>query len=137
MSVRVLGRFLGGKKVELKHEPSGAVMVTDAPKDNQGEGTSFSPTDLVASALGSCMMTIMAILAERGGFDLTGAHFFVDKSMNAAPRRIAALPIVFHLPKVLSSEQKLKLERAADLCPVKQSLLPDIAVTVQYYYDVG
>ncbi len=136
MGVGIDGEYIGKKKVRLTHEPSGSVIVTDAPRDNQGEGSKFSPTDLVAAALGACMMTIIAIVGERSGMDLTGMRMRVVKEMQSEPRRIGALPIVLHLPSRLSPEERHKLERAAETCPVAHSLHPDIRVTPQFVYDV-
>jgi putative redox protein len=136
MSVVVTGRYLGNKKVELWHEPSGVTISTDAPKDNQGEGTRFSPTDLVGASLGSCMLTIISLVAERDGLDLTGMHVRVEKTMSANPRRISHLPVEIHMPKTLSPEVRGKLERAALGCPVHHSLHPDIDSPVSFFYDV-
>ncbi|MGA2433735.1 MAG: OsmC family protein [Bryobacteraceae bacterium] len=136
MGVLIEGEYIGKKKVRLRHEPSGAEIVTDAPRDNQGEGSAFSPTDLVAGALGACMMTIIAIIGERSGLDLAGMRMRVVKEMQDDPRRIARLPVEIHLPSHLSPEDRQKLERAAGTCPVARSLLPDIHVVPCFLYDV-
>lgn len=137
MSVKVTGRFIGNKKIELTHNDSGVKLVTSAPKDNNGDGSSFSPTDLVGASMGSCMMTIMAILAEREGIDLTGMWMDVEKHMaTEGPRRIARLPLNIHLPARLDSEQRQKMERAAMTCPVHKSLHPDVKTEVLFCYDV-
>ena len=137
MSVLISGKFLGKKFVEVTHGPSGATIVTDAPKDNEGEGSGFSPTDLVAAALGSCMLTIMVNVAARTGLILDGAHFTVEKHMITGPgRRIGALPIQFHLPAGLSPESRDRLERAAKTCPVHHSIHPDISVPLTFLYDL-
>ena len=99
MSVKISGEYLGDKQCRLLHEPSGATLVTDAPKDNSGKGRDFSPTDLAGASMASCMMTIMAILAEREQVDLSGSSFSVVKHMNESPRRIAKLEVTFHLPQ--------------------------------------
>ncbi len=115
------------------HGPSGTTLGTDAPKDNQGRGESFSPTDLVATALGSCMLTVMGILARTLALDITGATATVEKEMTtAAPRRIAALPVRIHVPQQLSAEDRQKLERAAHTCPVHKSLHPDISSPIEF-----
>lgn len=137
MTVVVTGRFVGGTKVELLHEQSGSTVITDAPRDNHGEGSAFSPTDLVAGALGSCMMTIVAIIAKRDGLNVDGMWFRVEKHMAAdPPRRIAKLPLTLHLPRALDSLLREKLERAARTCPVHHSLRGDIEVDLNVSYDV-
>lgn len=137
MSVVVTGRYLGGKNVQLKHEPSGSVFLTDAPVDNGGEGLAFSPTDLIGSALGSCIMTTIAIVAERSDIKITTMSMRVEKHMGTEPRRIAKLDLEIHLPRDLEgSSHKEKLERAGNLCPVKQTLHPDTEVVLQYLYDL-
>lgn len=135
MSVIIEGAYLGNKRTKLTHGPSGAELLTDAPRDNAGEGAFFSPTDLVAGALGACMMTIMGIVAERSGIPLTGATLRVEKEMRSEPRRIGKLTLALHLPASLSREQRQKLELAARACPVHQSLHPDVSVDAQFLYD--
>ena len=137
MSVVVTGRYLGGKNVQLKHEPSGSVFITDAPIDNGGEGLAFSPTDLIGSALGSCIMTTIAIVAERSEVAISAMQMRAEKHMGTNPRRIAQLDVTIHLPKDLeASPHKDKLERAGNLCPVKQTLHPDTQVNLAYVYDL-
>src|SRR5688572_4195709 len=102
MSVRITGKYIGNKKTELVHEPSGAKLVTSAPVDNQGDGSSFSPTDLLAASLAACQMTVMSIVADRDGIPIEGSHFAVEKHMQQSPRRIAKLPVVIHLPEALT-----------------------------------
>lgn len=115
------------------HGPSGATLSTDAPKDNQGRGESFSPTDLVATALGSCMMTVMGIMARTLNIDITGSTAIVDKEMASAPvRKIQRLTVRIHVPHAISDENKLKLERAAHTCPVHKSLHPDIEIPITF-----
>jgi uncharacterized OsmC-like protein len=134
MPVEITGRYKGNLNVELTHGPSGKRLTTAAPVDNEGDGSSFSPTDLVAAALGACMMTILGILARREGIDLEGAEFRVEKHMQSAPRRIAALPVTIRLPAGLTADQKLKLERGALTCPVHHSLLEGIDKPVTFLY---
>jgi putative redox protein len=136
MSVLIEGSYLGNKRTKLIHGPSGAELLTDAPRDNAGQGAFFSPTDLVAGALGACMMTIMGIVAERSGIDLAGMTMRVQKEMRSAPRRIETLSLALHLPARLPEEQRQRLEAAARSCPVQQSLHPDIRVAVEFLYDV-
>jgi putative redox protein len=134
MAVEITGTYTGNLNTEIVHGPSGARLATAAPADNQGDGSSFSPTDLVASALGSCMLTILGILARREGIALEGATFRVEKHMQAQPRRIAALPVTLYLPAGLDAAQKAKLERGALTCPVHRSLLAEIDAPVTFVY---
>jgi putative redox protein len=115
------------------HGPSGTELNTDAPKDNQGRGESFSPTDLVATALGSCMLTIMGILARTLNLDMSGATATVSKEMTATPpRRIQRLAVRIHVPNAPSAEDKEKFERAVHACPVHKSLHPDIEIPIEF-----
>lgn len=135
MAVEITGKYVGNLKIELKHGPSGTIIKTAAPVDNNGDGSSFSPTDLVAAALGACMVTILAMVAERDGIDTSEISFSLEKHMNASPRRIGAIPVRIHMPKGLTDEQKAKLERAALTCPVHHSLLPEIEKKVEFIYE--
>lgn len=135
MAVEISGRYTGQLKTEMIHGPSGAVLRTVPPVDNQGDGSQFSPTDLVAAALGSCMISTMAIVAERDGIDIAGVTFDVEKHMHPEPRRIGKLPVVIHMPARLTSAERTKLERAALTCPVHRSLLPEIEKEVKFVYD--
>ncbi len=136
MSVSISATYLGKKKVELLHADSGVKIVTDAPRDNSGEGKSFSPTDLVAAAFGSCVMTTIAIVAERGGIVVDGMRMTVEKHMVEDPRRIGSLPLQIHLPQALLPHERQKLERAALGCPVHKSLHPEIRSDIAFMYDV-
>lgn len=136
MSVKITGKYLGNKKTSLLHTPSGAEIVTSAPIDNQGDGSAFSPTDLVAGALGACMMTVMSIVAERDGVDLSGMSMEVEKHMEQNPRRIGRLPIRLHLPRGIDESYRSKLERVAHTCPVHHTLREDTSVEVEFLYDV-
>ena len=123
--VHVEIEYQGQLRCEAVHGPSGARFVTDAPVDNCGKGESFSPTDLVATALGACMVTIMGIAAEKHGWDLTGTKVSVRKGMVAAPRRrIGEIEVVIRVPRPLDERARKVLEKAALACPVRQSL-PD------------
>ena len=126
--------YEGSLHCRLKHGPSGAEIVTDAPKDNQGKGEAFSPTDLVAAALGACMLTVMGIVAARRGVKLEGAHVDVQKEMAAEPRRIAQLQVLFRMPPGIAADQRKVLEHAAHTCPVHKSLHPDVAIPVEFRY---
>ncbi len=125
--------YQGDLHCKAVHEPSGTELSTDAPKDNQGRGDSFSPTDLVATALGSCMLTVMGIMARTLNLDIAGTTATVTKEMTAAPpRRIARLDVKINIPKQISPENQLKLERAAHTCPVHKSLHPDIESPIEF-----
>ncbi len=136
MAVEIKGRYFGHLNTEMTHGPSGVLLRTAAPLDNQGDGSSFSPTDLVAAALASCMVTTLAIVAERDGIDLSGVTFRVEKEMASEPRRIARLPVEIHLPAALAPAERTKLERAAHTCPVHRSLAPEVEKDVRFLYDV-
>ena len=128
-------RYAGHLRTEATHAASGTVIQTDAPVDNHGRGEAFSPTDLVSAALGSCMMTIMGIVAERHQWDLVDTAFTVQKHMSPeAPRRIAQVDLNFSLPAALAPADRTVLERAALTCPVALSLHPDIKQNVTFEY---
>jgi len=127
--------YQGGLRCAAVHQPSGVELLTDAPKDNHGKGESFSPTDLVATALGTCMMTVMGIAAQMLRIDLTGATVAVCKDMAAKPiRRIGTLTVLITVPTVLNDEQKQKLIQAAMTCPVHQSLHPDVKIPINFHW---
>lgn len=116
-----------------EHGPSGATFNTDAPVDNNGRGLNFSPTDLVGAALGSCILTVMGILARRLEVDMTGASANVEKEMVADPvRRIGELRVKVTMPAGISPENQKKLERAAHTCPVHKSLHPDVKMPIEF-----
>jgi putative redox protein len=124
--------YEGDLHTRCSHGPSGRSLETDAPKDNEGRGESFSPTDLLATALGSCMLTVMGILARRKGWKLDGARARVEKHMVAAPvRRIGKLVVELDLPAV-PDDARAPLERAAHTCPVHKSLHPDVEVDLRF-----
>ena len=135
MAVEIRGAYDGALKMTLRHGPSGVELRTAAPADNLGDGSSFSPTDLLAASLGSCMVTTMAIVAQREGFPFGGASFVLEKHMRADPRRVDALPVTLHMPAGLTPEQRRKLEHAALHCPVHRSLLPEIRKDVRFVYE--
>lgn len=128
------GRYLGEKRCEVTHGPSQTVISTDAPKDNAGKGEAFSPTDLVGTALASCILTTMAIVAERDGEDIRGSSFRVTKEMNPNPRKISRLSVDLNLPKKFSTEYRKKLEQIALTCPVHRSLHPDVQMPIQFHW---
>ncbi len=133
--VRIFGEYQGELHCIATHGPSGQVLVTDAPKDNQGRGEAFSPTDLTATSLAVCMATIMAMAARRHGIELRGMRYEVTKEMSTdAPRRIVRLATTFHLPVSRSSLPEGVLEQAAATCPVHQSLHPAIEKPVTFIW---
>jgi putative redox protein len=134
MGVSIRGDYAGDLKMELVHEPSGTAIRTAAPRDNQGDGSSFSPTDLLAAALGSCMVTTMAIAARRDGLPFNAASFSLEKHMHADPRRVGAVPVRIRMPPGLGTEQRERLEHAARTCPVARSLNPDVKQAIEFVY---
>jgi len=127
--------YKGGLRTEATHVKSGNTIITDAPPDNNGRGEAFSPTDLVCAALSSCMMTIMGILADREGINLTGLRSDVVKIMASNPRKIAEIQITFaHDNLVATDIQKEKLRRAALTCPVALSLNDAVKQTVVFNF---
>src|ERR1043165_7398875 len=105
--VAITGRYVGELRCEAIHAPSGTKLVTDAPADNDGKGEMFSPTDLVATALGTCIVTTMAIVARRRGIDFSAARFSVEKHMATEPvRRLRRLPVAIHLPASYDAETR-------------------------------
>ena len=133
MSVKISCEYLGDLRVQATHGPSGAVLQTDAPVDNHGKGEAFSPTDLTASSLAACILTILGIQAKNLGADFRGARIEVEKHMTTQPpRRIARLDVRIAMPSGITEDVRLRLIRAADACPVKQSLHPDIVIAMEW-----
>jgi len=135
MAVTVEVVYEGDLECTLTHGPSGDRMKTDAPVDNRGRGAHFSPTDLVGAAMGSCMLTVMGIVARDRGWDMTRATAHVVKEMGAEPRRhIAQLTVAITLPAALDDKARAILERTAYTCPVHASLgeLTQVALTFHY-----
>ena len=126
--------YLGELRTEATHLSSNETIRTDAPKDNQGKGEAFSPTDLVATALASCMITIMGIKARDLGVDITGTHADITKIMGTNPRRISAIQIQVRFPKSFDSKTKMLLEKAGLTCPVAYSLHPDLKQEVTFIW---
>ncbi len=138
VSVKIQAIYKGSLRVESTHLPSGVQLTTDAPLDNGGTGSSFSPTDLVATALGSCVLTILGIVAERHEIDLSGTTVEVIKEMIAQPiRRIGSLETLVTVPagRVLDASMRVRLEAAARKCPVHQSLLAEINAPIKFVYE--
>ncbi|MBC7465588.1 MAG: OsmC family protein [Bdellovibrio sp.] len=134
--VKITATYLGQKHCQAIHEPSQTKLDTDAPKDNQGRGESFSPTDLVATALGTCIMTTIAIVAERDGVEILNSKMYVEKEMTAAPRRIASLKTIIELSKSIPEDYRKKILTVAETCPVKKSLHPDVLVPLEIRYTL-
>ncbi len=131
--VRIEVDYQGDLHTRAVHGPSGAELATDAPKDNEGRGEAFSPTDLLATALGSCMLTVMGIVARRRGLAMEGARVEVGKHMVVEPvRRVGRLQVRFSMPAGIPEEARPVLERAAHTCPVHRSLHPDVDVDVAF-----
>lgn len=131
--VKIFVEYEGDLHCTARHAPSEAIITTDAPKDNQGKGETFSPTDLVAAALATCIGTIIGILGKRKGWDFKGMRIEVEKIMINEPfRRIGRLPVQVWMPINLSQEERKMIEKAAAACPVHHSLHPDIEVSIHF-----
>jgi putative redox protein len=127
--------YEGGLRTTCTHLRSGSAFETDAPVDNNGKGERFSPTDLMATSLGTCMLTVMGIKARTMGFDLDGVKVEVEKIMKADPRRVGGINLFFHIPPALENlDQKTKdiLRHTGNTCPVQHSIHPDIEVHVDW-----
>lgn len=125
--------YLGDLRTENEHLQSGNKIITDAPTDNQGKGEAFSPTDLLATALGNCIMTIMGIKARDNGIDIVGTEIEVTKIMASDPRRVDEVIVDFYFPKKNYSEEEKKLvESVAGTSPVPLSLHPDLKQTIKF-----
>ena len=125
--------YLGDLRTENIHLQSGSKIITDAPTDNRGKGEAFSPTDLLATALGNCIMTIMGIKAMDNGIDLTGTEIEITKIMADAPRRVAEVILEFNFPnKGFTEEEKQLIESVAGTSPVPLSLHPDLKQTIKF-----
>ena len=138
MAVEIDAVYSGQLRVDATHGPSGNTLHTDAPTDNGGQGSSFSPTDLVATALGTCVLTILGLVAERHDLDLSGATVHVTKEMVSQPiRRIGSLKTVVTLKgqTVQDPAMRSRLEAAARKCPVHQSLHADIDAPIEFIYE--
>ena len=125
--------YLGDLRTENEHLQSGNKIISDAPVDNQGKGESFSPTDMLATALGSCILTIMGIKARDNGIDIEGAQVDVTKIMASDPRRVSEVVVEFTFPKKdYSDEEKQLVESVAGTSPVPLSLHPDLKQTIKF-----
>lgn len=127
--------YEGELRCNATHGPSGVKVSTDAPVDNCGKGESFSPTDLVATALGACIMTILGIVADRHQLNLNGTKVRVEKHMVADPvRRIGRLPVVIEMSTAVDQDMRTRLENSAATCPVMQSLHPEIDKSISFHW---
>ena len=125
--------YKGQLRCTLTHGPSGSVIQTDAPKDNMGKGEAFSPTDLVAAALGSCMLTVMGIAAAKHNIDLKGSAVEVSKEMITTPVRcIGKINVILNMAPGIPQDKRSMLEAAAHSCPVHKSLHPDLQTPIQF-----
>ena len=122
-------------RTEAEHIASGEKIITDAPVDNNGKGEAFSPTDLVATALGACMITIMAISANKYDIDMSGTNASVKKIMGSDPRRISEISIDINMNKNIEEKDRKRLERSALTCPVHRSLHPDLEKKIRFIYS--
>ncbi|WP_372773349.1 OsmC family protein [Mangrovibacterium sp.] len=127
-------KYLGDLRTENVHLQSGAKIITDAPCDNRGKGQSFSPTDLLATALGNCIMTIMGIKAMDNGIDIVGTRLEITKIMASDPRRVAEVVIEFFFPKdkTYTDQEKRMVESVAGTSPVPLSLHPELRQTIKF-----
>lgn len=135
MSITIQTKYLGGLRTESTHLKSQNTLITDAPTDNNGKGEAFSPTDLLATSLATCMFTIMGIHADKNGLNIDGTDCSVTKIMAINPRRVSEIVIEFNFPKNNFDETQRKiLEDAAYSCPVAFSLHPDLKKTVSFNF---
>ena len=125
-------KYLGDLRTESFHLDSESIIVTDAPKDNQGLGRKFSPTDLVVSALGSCLLTIMGIVSKRHKIDMNESYAYVKKTMSESPRKISAIDVDIYLKEEISDKNKKILFNASKHCPVHNSLNKDIDIKINF-----
>ncbi len=127
--------YLDNLRVKAIHERSQAEIITDAPVDNQGQGSAFSPTDLLCTALASCMITIIGIIAKRNAIDIKGLKAELAKYMSEEPRRVKEIVVKLHFPKKeYSQKEKIIFRRAVEYCPVALSLHPDIKKTIHFVF---
>jgi putative redox protein len=126
--------YKGALRTEAKHLQSNTIIETDAPVDNQGKGEKFSPTDLLATSLGNCMLTVMGIKARDMNISLDGTKVIIKKNMKTEPRRVGGIDVQFNFPSSLKLDDKERtiLEKTALTCPVAKSIHPDIEVNVDF-----
>ncbi|WP_242353501.1 OsmC family protein [Anaeromyxobacter sp. SG64] len=126
-----------GLTCQLAHGPSGSSLTTVPPRDNGGDGSSFSPTDLVGAALAACALSTMALVAKREGLAWGDARAAVEKRMTPPPRRIGELVLAIDMPREARPEERARLEEIARTCPVARSLHPDVKVPMEFRYPAG
>lgn len=127
--------YLGDLRTEAVHLKSGKSFITDAPPDNNGKGEAFSPTDVLSTSLGCCMLTIMGIAANTHNINIEGTTIDITKKMEANPRRVGEIVVEFNMPKNnYSDKEKVILEHAAITCPVAKSLSAELKQTVVFNY---
>lgn len=131
---RFSGRYSGRLRTETEHLASGQKIMTDAPTDNHGLGETFSPTDLLATALGTCMMTVMGIKAQSMNISLDNSSFEIEKVMAAHPRRVSGIKVKLHLPGNIRPEDRKILEETGLNCPVARSLHADLEQDIHFEY---
>ena len=127
-------KYSGELRTHSVHTQSGETYITDAPKDNEGKGEAFSPTDIVATSLANCMMTIMGIVSKRKGLIIEGTEAKIDKFMGTDPRRITEIKIDFYFPVNFSEDERKLLEKSALNCPVAKSLSSDLKQNIEFHY---
>ena len=127
-------KYSGELRTHSVHTQSGETYITDAPTDNEGKGQAFSPTDIVATSLANCMMTIMGIVSKRKGLIIEGTEAKIDKFMGTDPRRITEIKIDFYFPVDFSEEERKLLEKSALNCPVAKSLSSDLKQNIEFHY---
>jgi putative redox protein len=134
--VKITGEYQGELHCSAVHGPSGNILSTDAPRDNQGRGAAFSPTDLVATAFATCIATTMALAARKHGVEIAGLKYEVEKEMSAdAPRRISKLTARLWMPASSRGVPEGVLEKAAHACPVHQSLAPTVEKVIEFIWE--
>jgi putative redox protein len=134
--VTITGEYQGDLHCSAVHGPSGTALSTDAPRDNQGRGEAFSPTDLVATGFATCIATTMAIAARKHGVEIAGIKFEVTKEMSSdAPRRISRLTARLRMPASARGVPQGVLEKAANTCPVHQSLAPSVEKVIELIWE--
>ena len=135
--ITMTSEYLGGLRTRSKHHASGNMIVTDAPKDNQGKGEAFSPTDLLCTALCTCMMTLMGIAANKEGIDITGMTAEIEKVMASQPRKVSKVRITFRHPGLsITPEQEDLLKNAARTCPVALSVSEQLEQEVTFDWKI-
>ena len=126
--------YSGELRTESTHLQSGETYITDAPTDNEGKGNAFSPTDLIATGLANCMLTIMGIIAKKQSLDIEGTKAEVTKIMGTEPRMISEIRIDFFFPRSYDKDSKQLLQTSALNCPVAKSLATDVTQTINFHY---